>query len=99
MKRIIGILMLASLTASCAMLRSGNPATTAGASYGPCGSWVDCGQDQPKKDRCCPPTTACAADDGGLYCAADEAYDPSDPVTWGKRTGKQVHILRSATGE
>jgi hypothetical protein len=71
------------LTLGCAMLREGNPVTTPGSAFGPCGSWVDCGANQPKADRCCPPAMDCAVDDGGPYCAADENYDPSDPVTWG----------------
>lgn len=76
------------------MLREGNPATTAGPGYGPCGSWVDCGADQPKDARCCPPTMACAEDDGGPYCAASSTYDPEDPVTWGAKK----RVLRSETG-
>jgi hypothetical protein len=89
--RGFGLVLVALVATGCAMFREGNPATTPGSSYGPCGAWVDCGEDQPKSDRCCPPTTACAVDDGGPYCAASETYDPADPVTW-----KRARIRRRA---
>jgi len=99
---LYGVLPLA--LASCAMFRAGNPATTPGAGYGPCKSWVDCSAHEVIIDpdnRCCPPTTACAVDNGGPYCAADENYDPADPVTWGKKSasGKTKRLARSAHGK
>lgn len=79
----------------CAMLREGNTVTTPGPAFGPCGSWVDCGADQPKDDRCCPPTTVCRQRDDDRFCTADPSYDPADPVTW----GATKRIARSATGK
>lgn len=53
--------------------------------YGPCGSWIDCGADQPKADRCCYPTTMCWVDrDGTRACVGDPSFDPSNPVIWAK---------------
>lgn len=86
MIRVVSLALLVFLLAGCALIREGNPVTTGGAGYGPCKSWVDCGAADGPENRCCPPRMACARDDGGPYCAADEGWSGDDPTTWGART-------------
>lgn len=89
---------------ACDALRAADPPNSAAdvpSSFGPCGSWVDCGADQPKEDRCCYPTTKCWIDaDGSKSCVGDSSYDPSDPVTWGaKKMAKVRHFKRVSHGQ
>lgn len=97
MKKLFGLLFVFLTACSVSSWNPANDPKKVPSSFGPCGSWVDCSLHEvitDQKNRCCPLTMACAVDDGGPYCAADENFDPSDPVTWGRK----VRYERAAHG-
>lgn len=95
-RRLLGAIAVTPLCLACALVREGNPVTAAGAGYGPCKSWVYCGEANGPGNRCCPPREACAVDSGGPYCAADEGRNGGEPVTWGRKVARHP---RYASGQ
>lgn len=80
-KQALIALALSLLAPGCALIR-GTPVTQPDPHQYPCGAQgVECHDTNPP--TCCGPRQACASDDGGPYCAADEGWDGGDPVTWG----------------
>lgn len=83
MAKYLGLIFILLTGCSLSSWNPANDPSKVPSSFGPCGSWVTCTDTTPF--TCCRPTEACATDDGGPYCAADETYDPSDPVTWARK--------------
>lgn len=84
MRRLIAAIACAPLALACALVREQGPIANPNPHDYPCGAQgTECHDTNPP--TCCGARQACATDDSGPYCAADEGWDGSDPVTWGRK--------------